>query len=120
MNRPAKLLLSLLVCVPLTMFAEAAKTPKAQAAARVFAANCAACHSAQSKASDFNVASLESVIAGGKKHGRAIIGGYPEQSPLIKMLKGEVAPQMPMGKALPAADIAAVEAWIRELPAEKI
>ncbi|HYI92188.1 MAG TPA: c-type cytochrome, partial [Bryobacteraceae bacterium] len=116
MNRPALVLIFLsIICVPLR-----AATPKAEAAARVFAANCAGCHSAQAKSSDFSVATLDAVIAGGKKHGRSVVGGHPEQSPLVKILKGEVAPQMPMGKALAAADIAAVEAWIRELPAEKI
>ena len=124
MNRPARLILCLFSFVALPVFGAATSTskatPKAQAAARVFAANCATCHSEQSKSSDFSVVSLDAVIAGGKKHGRAVIGGYPEQSPLVKMLKGEVAPQMPMGKALAASDIAAVEAWIRELPAEKI
>ena len=120
MNRPALFIFSSFLCVSLRATGAVTPTPKAQAAARVFAANCAGCHSAQAKSSDFSVANLDAVVAGGKKHGRAVVGGHPEQSPLVKMLKGEMAPQMPMGKALAAADIAAVEAWILELPAEKL
>src|SRR5258708_16652251 len=59
--------------------------------------NCAACHAGPNKASDFSVESLQSLIAGGKKHGKAVIGGHPEQSPLIQILRGELSPRMPVG-----------------------
>lgn len=88
--------------------------------APILAANCAQCHSAKMKSSEFSVASLGDVLKGGKKHGKAVIGGHPEQSPLIEMLKGTRAPQMPMGKALPPDEIAKIEAWIASLPAESV
>src|SRR5438874_10122155 len=83
------------------------------------AGQCSACHSEKVKTSGFSVASAESVIAGGNKHGKAVIGGHPEQSPLVRMLKGELQPQMPFGKTLDKADIARIEAWIRSLPPDK-
>jgi Protein of unknown function (DUF1553)/Protein of unknown function (DUF1549)/Planctomycete cytochrome C len=78
--------------------------------------NCADCHSERVHTSGFSVASLDSVIKGGDKHGRAVIAGHPERSPLVKLLKGELAPRMPMGRELAAADVASIEGWIRSLP----
>src|SRR5438105_3948854 len=79
--------------------------------------NCDACHSAKIHTSGFSIDTLEDVVRGGSKHGRAVIAGHPESSPLIKLLKGEMAPRMPMGRELAAAEIALVEEWIRGLPA---
>ena len=78
--------------------------------------NCGECHSSKIHTSGFSVASLDDVIQGGSKHGRAVIAGHPETSPLVKLLKGDIAPRMPMGRELAAADIARVEDWIRALP----
>jgi mono/diheme cytochrome c family protein len=91
-------------------------TPNARAAAKIFTDNCASCHTGTTAASDFSVATLDSVIAGGKKHGRSVIGGEPDQSPLIKILAGEIAPRMPMGKALLPAELATIREWIAEVP----
>ncbi len=82
-------------------------------------AQCMACHSAKQKTSDYSVETLEAVIAGGKKHGRAVIGGHPEKSPLVQLLKGALSPKMPVGGSLDEAAIARIEQWIRQLPAEK-
>jgi mono/diheme cytochrome c family protein len=87
-----------------------------QAVAPLLAGQCSACHSEKLKTSGFSVASVESVIAGGNKHGKAVIGGHPEQSPLVRILKGELQPRMPFGKTLDKADIARIEDWIRSLP----
>ena len=57
------------------------------------------------------------MIRGGNKHGQAVIAGHPESSPLVKLLKGEMQPAMPMGKPLPAEAVAKVEAWVRSLTA---
>jgi hypothetical protein len=83
-------------------------------------ANCGECHSSKAKTSGFSVETLESVLAGGNKHGRAVVGGHPEQSPLVRMLTGELEPRMPMGKALADADVARVSEWIRSLPETKV
>src|SRR6185295_3413985 len=69
-----------------------------QSVGPLLAGQCGACHSEKLKTSGFSVASVESVIAGGAKHGKAVIGGHPEQSPLVRILKGELQPQMPFGK----------------------
>ena len=85
----------------------------------LLASHCGACHSEKAKTSGFSVFTLESVVRGGNKHGQAVIAGHPESSPLIKLLKGELQPAMPMGKPLPPESIAKVEAWVRSLTAEQ-
>ena len=66
--------------------------------------------------SGFSIQDAESVLAGGAKHGAAVAAGQPGESLLVKMLRGQVEPSMPFGKApLKAGDIAAVEQWIEEL-----
>src|SRR5437867_5173645 len=81
----------------------------------VLASNCAECHSEKTKTSGFSVGSLDSVVAGGNKYGRAVVPGDPAASPLVRILKGELTPRMPFGKELAAADIARIEQWVRQL-----
>src|SRR4026208_1115844 len=81
--------------------------------------NCADCHSDRTKTSGFSVASQTSVIAGGSKHGKAVHPGDPAGSPLVRFLKGELQPAMPLGKTLAKADLEQIERWIRSLPPEE-
>ncbi|MEP7363877.1 MAG: PSD1 and planctomycete cytochrome C domain-containing protein [Acidobacteriota bacterium] len=83
-------------------------------------ANCGECHSAKAKTSGFSIDTMESVVAGGNKHGRAVVGGHPEQSPLVRLIAGELQPRMPMGKTLAEADVARISEWVRTLPAAKV
>ena len=66
------------------------------AIASLFAENCGQCHSEKIKTSGFSIISGVSIRQGGNKHGQAVVAGHPEQSALLKMLKGELAPQMPL------------------------
>jgi hypothetical protein len=97
----------------------AASSDFARDIAPILAANCSECHSDKIKTSGFSVARQDSVLAGGNKHGKAVIGGHPEKSPLVLLLKGELAPRMPFGKTLDSADIQRIESWIRQLPVEQ-
>lgn len=61
--------------------------------------------------------SLDKILKGGWKHGPAIVAGDSRNSPLIRFVKGELTPRMPLGgEALPAADIDLLEKWIDEMP----
>ncbi|WP_051670206.1 PSD1 and planctomycete cytochrome C domain-containing protein [Bryobacter aggregatus] len=82
-------------------------------------AKCGDCHNAKTMASGFSIETLERVIAGGKKHGRAVVGGDPAGSVLLQMVRGELAPKMPMGRSLEPAEIATIEAWVKSLPPER-
>jgi mono/diheme cytochrome c family protein len=106
-----------------TLFAagalHAAGVDFAREVAPILQANCAGCHSGKAKTSGFSIDSVDEVIKGGNKHGRAVIGGHPEKSPLLQLMKGDLTPKMPVGSATMAkADVDRIEAWIRGLPAE--
>ena len=80
----------------------------------LLAESCLPCHDATTRMSGLAVTSVEDLLAGGARHGAAITPGHPDQSVLIRALRGELAPQMPMGKpALSDDKIAAVAEWIR-------
>ena len=85
----------------------------------VLTARCADCHNAKLKTSGFSVSTPDAIIAGGQKLGQAVIGGHPEQSLLLKLVRGETKPIMPMGGApLTKNEIEAIESWIRALPVD--
>jgi len=105
---------SSLVLASLAVSLQAAPLPS------VLTAKCLACHSEKTKASEFVVTDLAAIRKGGKKHGAAVIGGHPEKSPLLQMIKGDLAPRMPLGGNLSADEIASVETWIKALPEDKI
>ncbi|MBI1790151.1 MAG: DUF1549 domain-containing protein, partial [Acidobacteria bacterium] len=108
-----------IILLALAANAPAADATFEQKVRPLLAAHCAECHAEKVKTSGFSVLNAETLIAGGNKHGRAVVGGDPAASPLVKMLKGELTPRMPFGKALPDADIAAIEGWIRALAPAK-
>lgn len=85
----------------------------------LLAARCSSCHSAEKKTSGFSIADLESVVSGGNKHGRAVREGQPALSPLVRMIKGEIVPRMPLGGQLSASEISVIEQWIAELSPEQ-
>src|SRR5262245_2191038 len=74
--------------------------------------HCADCHSDKTRSSGFSVASQTSIIAGGNKHGKAVHPGDPARSPLVRLLRGELQPAMPLGKTLEKAELEQIENWI--------
>jgi cytochrome c5 len=74
--------------------------------------SCAGCHSADLKMADLDLSTRDAAMRGGE-HGAVIVPGSAERSKLYRMVAGLDQPPMPMdGDALPAADIAAIKAWI--------
>ena len=56
--------------------------------------------------------SYDTLMKGGA-HGPPIVPGNADESRIIQMLEGKIEPRMPFGAdPLPAADIAAIKAWI--------
>src|SRR5438067_9523226 len=73
---------------------------------------CFPCHSSASKMGGLVMESYEGLIKGGG-HGPVIVPGKSSESRVVLMLEGKVQPRMPFGQdPLPAADIAAIKAWI--------
>ena len=79
--------------------------------------NCLPCHDRHTRTSGFSVESLDSVLAGGARHGAAVMPGAPEQSPLLKVLRGQIEPRMPLGRAFSEDRIQLIEQWIGGLSA---
>lgn len=93
--------------------ARAAETPGFDAqVAPILQKNCLACHSSTAKMGGLVMESYDSLIKGGA-HGPPIVAGNADGSRIIQMLEGKTTPRMPYGAdPLPAADIAAIRAWI--------
>ena len=83
----------------------------------VLQASCLPCHDRHTRTSGFSVESLDSVLSGGARHGAAVKPGAPGQSPLIQVLRGEVQPRMPLGRAFSEDHIQLIEQWIDGLSA---
>ena len=76
---------------------------------------CLPCHGPDSQASGLVVTTVEGLLAGGARRGPAITPGHPGESVLIRALKGEFAPRMPIGKPpLSPPEISMIEDWIAE------
>src|SRR5258708_7054753 len=84
----------------------------------VLDANCAPCHDAKNHNSGFTISSRDAVVSGGSRRGTAVVAGDPAASPLVRILKGEITPRMPLGKTLADGDVATIETWIRGLKPE--
>jgi hypothetical protein len=76
--------------------------------------NCASCHMTANPAGGLSVASLDTLLSGGK-HGPAIVPGNAKGSLLLQYVRGEKTPKMPMGGALGDEVIAALAASIDEM-----
>ncbi len=81
----------------------------------LLAARCGQCHAEEIKSSGFSVATLDSIVRGGNKYGPSVVGGHPEKSPLIQVLRGDLTPRMPLVGKLSETEIARLEDWVRTL-----
>ena len=73
---------------------------------------CQGCHQPAQLGGELNLTSFEGLAAGGM-NGPALVPGKPKQSRMLKMLRGEIEPAMPMrGEPLAEVEIAAISDWI--------
>ena len=87
--------------------------------APILVANCLGCHSgtgAGLRNGKLDMTTFDKLMAGGKR-GKDIVGGDPDESTLIKLIKGEEKPKMPpnnaqRGFASEAAE--KIEAWVKQ------
>jgi len=78
-----------------------------------FTANCVKCHSGGRPKAGLDLSNYDTLMKGGKE-GPVIKAGDPAGSQLVMALHGQGAKQMPPPGPLPATDIAAIEAWIKD------
>lgn len=81
----------------------------------VFAKNCVGCHGGRGRAKGgINLVDRENTMKGGEE-GPVVVAGKPDDSILIKAIKGAPgARKMPPGGAMSAADIKTVEDWVKD------
>ena len=78
--------------------------------------HCSSCHSGKATQGNLAVSSLDSLLAGGKR-GPAILPGNSRQSLLMAFVRGEKGPKMPLGGALPDAEIQEIASAIDSMSA---
>ena len=77
---------------------------------------CLACHTTAAPQSGLVMESVEAMLKGGEKSGPSILAGDSAGSPLVRHLRGELEPQMPVGgDPLPEAQIALIARWIDQM-----
>ncbi len=81
--------------------------------APILNARCLKCHGAALQLSGLDLRTREAALRGGA-HGPAFVPSQPDQSPLYRMISGELKPAMPMDGKLTPVEIALVRAWIVE------
>ena len=87
--------------------------------APILVANCLGCHSANGQGvrrGKLDMSSFEKLMAGGGR-GKDIVGGDPDASTLIRMIKGEESPKMPPANGQRGfSDDAAekIAAWVKQ------
>ncbi len=80
--------------------------------------NCNGCHTFGGHAGELRMDSLATLMKGGDR-GPVVVPGHPESSLLLKAVQyGDSDLQMPPRGKLADSDIAAIEKWILELPAD--
>jgi hypothetical protein len=80
----------------------------------ILAARCLECHSQDKRKGGLSLATYADALDGGRT-GAAVRAGNARGSLLVQRIRGEVTPQMPMGKtALGESEIALIGRWIDE------
>src|SRR5215831_3504678 len=80
----------------------------------ILKSNCLPCHDERTRTSGFSITSPESIMAGGSRRGQAVKTGLPAQSNLVPLPRGQLTPQMALGKRVPDTGIAVIQKGIRE------
>lgn len=78
----------------------------------LFAAHCVKCHGPEKQKGGFRLDSQAAMMAGGSS-GAAMVIGKPDESRLVHAVRFQGDIQMPPGKKLSDAEIAAVAAWVK-------
>jgi len=73
---------------------------------------CGGCHSGVAKMGELSIGTYDLLVRGGN-HGKGVVPGKPDESPLYMFVSGKSYPKMPMdGTTLADAEIALIKGWI--------
>src|SRR4030095_5237590 len=87
----------LTAAVPLHPAQAAPADPFAEKISPILKQNCLPCHDEKTHTSGLSVLSELGLLAGGSRRGAAVQPGKPDESILIKTLRGPIAPRKPLG-----------------------
>jgi mono/diheme cytochrome c family protein len=111
----------LIASIPAARAQTAAPDPEASFQARIqpiIFKNCNGCHTFGGHAGELRMDSLATLMKGGGR-GPAVAPGHPESSLLLKAVQyGDADLKMPPRGKLADSDVAEIEKWIRDLPAD--
>ncbi|HEX4322157.1 MAG TPA: c-type cytochrome domain-containing protein [Acidobacteriaceae bacterium] len=97
---------------PRVLAAAHASPPDYSEVAPIFARNCGSCHSSVQHKSGLVIDNYSALMKGGR-HGAVVVAHDAKDSKLMRMLEGELDPQMPLdADPLAAAELAKIRAWI--------
>jgi hypothetical protein len=93
---------------------EAAKVSYTRDVKPILINDCVECHSTEDHKSGLDVTSVATLKKGGKKSGPAVIAGKPDDSPMVKYVRGLMeGPQMPKGEPpLSQEELHLIRCWI--------
>ncbi len=79
----------------------------------LFERYCIDCHGATSPKGGISLVSVDAMRLQGRKAGPGIVPGKPDQSSIVRYVRGELRPRMPKGQApLSESDVHVIRAWI--------
>ncbi|MBI5094025.1 MAG: hypothetical protein HZB26_16485 [Candidatus Hydrogenedentes bacterium] len=74
---------------------------------------CVPCHRPEKLRGGFDVTSVPAILKGGEEKGPGIVKGNPDESPLVKYIRGEFSPRMPNGRdPLNEDELHLIREWI--------
>src|SRR5262245_11608433 len=68
---------------------EAAKVSYARQIKPILENNCAECHSAEERKSQFDVSAVSTLLQKGKKAGPGVVPGKPDESAIVQYIRGQ-------------------------------
>jgi mono/diheme cytochrome c family protein len=79
----------------------------------ILADHCIECHGADEPKGGYRMTSVAELLKSGKKNGPGVIPGKPDESPVVRYVRGELKPQMPKGNPVLSSDaLHTIRQWI--------
>lgn len=109
-----RLHLAAALAAPLAAFAASDPVSYYEEVRPLLQVQCSGCHQPANLMSGLDITAFEGIVRGGAKYGSSVVGGAPENSPLVNLVTGKMEPRMPMGgAALSPESVDLLTRWVR-------
>lgn len=79
----------------------------------VLADHCIECHGVDEPKGEYRMTSVAELLRSGKKNGPGVIPGKPDESPMVRYIRGDLKPQMPKGNPVLSSEaLHTIRLWI--------